>query len=311
MKTRSIYLILIFSAGALFAQRQMRKHTANSIKPIRLVKADEQPPTDSEHRFHVDRNDLKVTANGIPEHNVGAFPNRRNPHAIEEQNYSFELPANPKQASDPFSLHENQSAGRGGPPNMPFGIGLNGVIMDPGTAEFWNGDRRSGWNYEALGGAVQLGIDENHAHVQPNGAYHYHGMPTGLLDELNFKKGKHSPQIGWAADGFPVYALFGYDGKDTSKVIKHTSSYRLKEGGRPEAPKGPGGEYDGAFVQDYEYVEGAGTLDECNGAWTVTPEYPRGTYAYFLTEEWPVIPRIFKGEAVQLRSPVHSHGRRP
>ena len=41
------------------------------------------------------------------------------------------------------------------------------LLLDPGTAEFWNGDRRSNWNYEALGGAVPLVINEHHAHVQP------------------------------------------------------------------------------------------------------------------------------------------------
>ena len=38
--------------------------------------------------------------------------------------------------------------------------------------------------YEALSGAVPLGIDANNAHVQPTGAYHYHGVPTGLLRDL-------------------------------------------------------------------------------------------------------------------------------
>ena len=27
---------------------------------------------------------------------------------------------------------------------MPFGIAINGVLFDPGTAEFWKGDRTSG-----------------------------------------------------------------------------------------------------------------------------------------------------------------------
>ncbi|MEE9368676.1 MAG: YHYH protein [Pontiella sp.] len=308
MKTRLLFFLLILSAGSIVAQRQMRKHTANSIRPIRLVEANEEPPVENEHHFHVKGDELKVTANGIPEHKVGEFPNRGNPHTIEPQKYSFSLPANPSAEKKVISLPGQSNSGRGAP-NMPFGIGLNGVVMDPDTAEFWLGDRNSGWNYEALGGAVTLGIDENHAHVQPTGAYHYHGMPTGLLDELNFEKGKHSPQIGWAADGFPVYALYGYDGTNQSKVIKRTSSYRLKKGTRPSAPEGPGGTYDGSFVQDYEYVKGLGSLDECNGCFTVTPEFPDGTYAYFLTKEWPVIPRVFRGSAVQLRVPQHQHQR--
>jgi hypothetical protein len=40
---------------------------------------------------------------------------------------------------------------------------------------------RDPWNLEALGGAFTFGADENNAHVQPNGQYHYHGMPEGML----------------------------------------------------------------------------------------------------------------------------------
>ena len=44
----------------------------------------------------------------------------------------------------------------------------------------------------------------------------------------------------------------------------------------------------GAYVQDYEFVEGLGHLDEFNGRFAVTPEYPEGTYAYYATvdEDW-------------------------
>ncbi|MBU6180830.1 MAG: YHYH protein, partial [Verrucomicrobia bacterium] len=64
----------------------------------------------------------------------------------------------------------------------------------------------------------------------------------------------------------------------------------------------PGGRHDGAFVQDYECVAGSGDLDECNGRFCLTPEFPEGTYAYFLTDEWPVIPRAFRGSPVSLRA---------
>ena len=313
MKVIMVFLLGVLSAGSIHAQRgeprQMRKHTANTVKPIKPVPANEKPPEDSEIKIQVRGNNLKINANGIPNHLVGAFPNRGNPHSIEAQDYSFELPADPKPNKKATPLHGDGSGH--GAPNMPFGVALNGVVMDPGTAEFWNGDRRSGWNYEALGGAVQLGVDDNMAHVQPSGAYHYHGMPKLHLEQLNLKKGTHSPQIGWAADGFPVYALYGYADKDTSSVITHTSSYRLKNGKRPSSPEGPGGTYDGSFIQDYEYVEGSGSLDECNGCFTVTPDFPKGTYAYFLTEDWPVIPRAFRGTPVILRGPENNHGHPP
>ena len=37
-----------------------------------------------------------------------------------------------------------------------------------------------------------------------------------------------------------------------------------------------------SFSKDYEYVKDSGDLDECNGRFTITKEYPKGTYAYFL-----------------------------
>ena len=186
---------------------------------------------------------------------------------------------------------------------MPFGVAVNGVLMDPGTAEFWNGDRRGDWNYEALGGAVPLGVDENFAHVQPSGAYHYHGLPTLLLKQLGLNSTKHSPLVGWAADGFLIYCQYGYqDPHDPhSRIVELTSSFGLKEGERPDDEKSPGGKYDGTFIQDYTYDEGIGHLDECNGRFCKTPEFPEGTYAYFLTTDWPVIPRAFRGEPVNLR----------
>lgn len=282
----------------------MRQHRANEARPVTLVPADRAPPAANRVSISVEGGFRVVTANDIPNHRVGAFPNRGNPHTISEQRWSVRLPLDPKVAATPLMLHDPD---RRGPP-LPFGIGVNGVLFDPGTAEYWMGDRRSGWNYEALGGAVPLGLDANHAHVQPGGIYHYHGLPTGLLHELGLEDvaetvDAHSPLVGWAADGFPIYCLHGYRKADdpNSGIEALRSSYRLREGQRPGGERGPGGRYDGAFVQDYEYVAGAGDLDECNGRSGVTPEFPGGTYAYFLTADWPVIPRGFRGTPVSLR----------
>jgi YHYH protein/Di-haem cytochrome c peroxidase/Cytochrome c len=109
--------------------------------------------------------------------------------------------------------------------------------------------------------------------------------------------GKHSPLVGWAFDGFPIYALYGYADPQNpaSAIVEMTSSYQLKEGNRPAPPDGPGGKHDGAFTDDYAYVKGAGTLDECNGRFSKTPDFPDGTYAYFLSNHWPVIYRHYRG----------------
>jgi hypothetical protein len=185
-----------------------------------------------------------------------------------------------------------------------FGVALNGVPFDPGTAEFWNNDRRSIWNYEALTGAMDLGIDQNKAHVQPGGVYHYHGIPAGLVDILS--KDANTPRgaakrsmmlIGYAADGFPIYGPIAHakaeDENSPLRAMK--SSYKLKQGERPGGDRGPGGKHDGKFTADFEYVKGAGDLDECNGRLGVTPEYPEGTYYYVLTDDFPFIPRYWRG----------------
>ena len=60
----------------------------------------------------------------------------------------------------------------------------------------------------------------------------------------------------------------------------------------------------GSFVQDYEYVNGLGDLDQYNGRYCVTPEYPDGTFAYFLTldeENEPVYPYIFGPQTKEQR----------
>jgi YHYH protein len=279
----------------------LRRLLVVGTRPLQLVPASQQPPAKSQSKIDEEHGHRHISANGIPDHKVGMFPNRGNPNAIREQHYRFNLPANPQPAAHLTPLH---NAGQGGPPNMPFGVAINGVLFDPGTAEFFEGDR-SGWNYEALGGAVPLGIDANYAHVQPNGGYHYHGLPTLLLKQLGWDAGKHSPQIGWAADGFPIYAVYGFaDAADPKrKVAALKSSYHLKPGNRPGGAGNPGGKYDGTFIQDYQYVAGGGDLDECNGRFCKTPDFPAGTYAYFLTEDWPVIPRAFRGTPVNLRMP--------
>ncbi len=51
----------------------------------------------------------------------------------------------------------------------------------------------------------------------------------------------------------------------------------------------------GDLVQDYIYDSSVGSLDEYNGKFAVTPEYPNGTYAYFMTEDGsgnPVYPYV-------------------
>jgi hypothetical protein len=252
----------------------------------------------SEASFTIEGDYRIIHANGLPDHATGRFPNSGNPNRIAPQNYSFRVPLDPKAAERPVPLGMH-----------PFGIAVNGVVLDPAAAEWWRNERGSHWQYEAMAGGRNLGLDQNNAHVQSTGAYHYHGVPTRLIEKLAGGK----PRVlllGWAADGFPIYGPWGYtDAGNTNSPLKRLkSSYRVKAG---ERPGGPGGKYDGTFVADYDYVNAAGDLDECNGRFGVTTEFPKGTYHYVLTDDFPFIPRLFKGtpDSSFLRSALGPGGR--
>ena len=240
------------------------------------------PPATPEVTITIEGDARLIRANGIPDHPTGAFPGRGNPNRISAQRHSFRVTTKPERAAQPTAV--NMSL---------FGVAVNGVVFDAAAAEWWRDDRASGWQYEALGGGRNLGIDAQHAHVQPTGTYHYHGVPLALVERLTGGAEKMT-LVGWAADGFSIYGPWvPTDANDpNSKMKRATTSYRLKSGTRPD---GPGGAHDGTYVRDWEFVAGSGDLDECNGRTGATPEYPNGTYYYVLTEEFPFIPRMWRG----------------
>ncbi|MEM1059869.1 MAG: YHYH protein [Verrucomicrobiota bacterium] len=258
------------------------------------VPANQNPPAANEVRITQEGAYRFITANGIPEGEVGAFPNQGNPHAIRAQQYRFRVPLKPEKSGALTPL-----------PMQNFGVALNGVPFDPNAAEWWRNDRRSGWKKEAFwGDTYTLGIDANFAHVQPSGAYHYHGIPADLMDA---KASEQMTLVGYAADGFPIYSVYGYrDPTNPDSGVKELrSSYRLKSGQRPGGDEGPGGKHTGQYTQDYEFVPGHGDLDAANGREGVTPEYPQGTYYYVITRGFPYIPRYWVG------TPDPSFGRGP
>ena len=237
-----------------------------------------------------------LTGNGIPDHEVGEFPNQGNPNTISEQEVSESYTLEPTETSKSTTL--------GGPAGV-IGYILNGVKIDASTAGSCDDsgsscslvDNSGAWSIEALGqSSFDFGDDDSNAHVQPTGAYHYHGMPEGFIT----KQGGNSSTmtiIGWAADGFPIYARYGYSVADnaTSAIVLISSSYQLVtdiDESRPDVDT-----YAlGTFAQDWEYVEGSGDLDECNGRTGVTPEFPEGTYHYYATDSYPYLQRCIKGD---------------
>jgi len=95
----------------------------------------------------------------------------------------------------------------------------------------------------------------------------------------------HSPIIGWAYDGNPIYGPYGnanaiFEGAATGGVKKILSSYEIDA--ETSNLLRPPGFIDGTFSQDYIY-KATGDLDEYNGRFCITPEFPNGTYSYFST----------------------------
>ena len=89
----------------------------------------------------------------------------------------------------------------------------------------------------------------------------------------------HSPLLGWAYDGNPIYGPYGYSSPNGGSIRFMVSGYQLKlKENRPSTSSYPAG----FFVDDYEFI-GNGDLDEHNGRFCITPEYPNGVYAYFAT----------------------------
>jgi hypothetical protein len=289
--------------------------TGNSTATI-LVNIDEEIYNNDEsvlayskYSWSSDGTNRMLIGNGIPNHEVGTFPNTNNPNSISEQNVSKSF------TLCPSIIYESGLELVG--PAMAIAYALNSVKFDPATAGRCNdagecslARGEGNWNIEALGHETfDFGDDMNHAHVQPNGAYHYHGIPELLIDFLGDQDGM--TLVGWASDGFPVYARYGYaDPENSQSQLKAlTTSYRLKSQPDENRPNtltailgGPNANSNinkpipmGAFTQDYEYVEGLGDLDECNGIFGVTPEFPDGIYYYVVTDDFPFFTRCLKG----------------
>ena len=77
-----------------------------------------------------------------------------------------------------------------------------------------------------------------------------------------------------------------------SRRAAPAASYRLKTADRAG---GLGGKPDGTFREDWAFAAGVGDLDECNGRFGPTPEFPAGTYYYVITDDFPFIPRLWRG----------------
>lgn len=203
-----------------------------------------------------------------------------------DQDWTFRIPRNPTPASN----HTNMSGG-------PVGLLLDGsAFFNPFDARSWQ--NAGNWNQIAYY-FEGSDFDATGGHSTPGNIYHHHVDNTELHD---FDSSQHSPIIGFAWDGYPIYGPFGYaDPNDPqSDITRIKPSYQLRNMTQrntlPDGTVSPGPPINstyplGGYGEDWEFVDSSGHLDEYNGRNCVTPEYPGGTYAYFCTVDENLDPR--------------------
>lgn len=248
-----------------------------------------------------------ITTHGIPAYPTGPFLDG-NPSQASDQNAIYKLPLNP--------TANTGTATATTPGNI--GIFINGVSLfdyrdgvawNPNTSALCGGPgnppcpgQNMEWNRDAIP-AEKLGFDCSKGHPAM-GNYHHHQNPSAFKLDLNvisticnlydadglytIDSTVHSPLIGYAYDGFPIYGAYAYKNKDGSGgIIRMKSSYQLKSiTSRTNGPAINSTYFLGYFREDYEYINHASQedyLDEHNGRVCKTPEYPNGIYCYFAT----------------------------
>ena len=185
----------------------------------------------------------------------------------------------------------------GGPGNPPCAGGM-------GATQAWNRDAIP---------AEKVGFDCSKGHPAM-GNYHHHQNPSAFDLDLNvisticnlydadglyaIDSTVHSPLIGFSYDGFPIYGAYGFKNVNgTGGIVRIKSSYSLRNittrvtsptGATVTAGPAVSTTYPlGYFREDYQYNTTTTLtpdyLDEHNGRFCITPEYPAGMYCYFAT----------------------------
>lgn len=229
--------------------------------------------------FETNQTHIQIDTNGLPNHDFHSGPGC----CASEQDTTWVIPLEPTNQTDCTPVISSEGCTMA-PERGAIAFAVNGVAIY-GPEDGPGGDAVAGQEgaYEEDRQHVWLGLC--HGHSGPGGEYHYHAdgncmhwHPEGEQTWLNYSLESsrtvsgHSPIVGFALDGYPIYGFVGWDA--VGEVAEMTSSYQLKEGETG---------YNG--IDDYEYIEGLGDLDACNGHWGATPDYPNGTYHYHTTWE--------------------------
>ncbi len=221
-----------------------------------------------------------ISSTSVPGYTIG--PWTANPNSPSNQNYKSKFPLTPAQNTGTKTY-----TGLGA-----VGLWTNGVaIFNAKDGKYWNnatsamvnGITQSGWNRNAFYWEG-ISFDPCKGHPAGSGAYHLHVIPTCLYD-LSVTI-THSPIVGFAWDGFPIYGPYAYTNTNGTGAIKRMVSSYVLNSATTSRTLGPpvNGTYPlGSMCEDYVFTNGAGDLDQYNGRFCITPEYPSGTYCYFTT----------------------------
>lgn len=285
LNLKKIALALVLLLVFISCNSNKSLSTTSDIKNIDFKKEyaiiDKKFGTKTSMTISKDKRVLKT--NSLPNHKTGVFPNPGNPNTISEQNLTYTFPLNPVLTGKARWARE-------------FGVAVNGIKFEPETAERFECETGEVYRIEAKEGLLDFGLDQSNAHVQPTGAYHYHGVPIELIVMLD--KGDDLILIGYANDGFPLYYSKSESFKPSFRLSKDPRTGEVCTYANPKQSTIKNLENtdpNGIFVSDWEYVAGSGDLDECNGILL------NGEYFYLATLSYPYIGRCLKGEFTEKR----------
>jgi hypothetical protein len=237
---------------------------------------------------------LIIATNGLPNHDFeSTLACSQGGDCAVAQSYTWSIPRSP--VNDTTGGHnsadcpETNGDYECAPARGAVALSINGVpIYGPEDGPGGDAVAAEHGAYNEDRQPIELGIC--HGHAAQGGTYHYHADGNCMhwhpeagesiendYDEStiqavaqNTYDGNHSKVIGVAYDGYPIYGFWGYD--DNMNVVEMKSSYELKNGQTG---------YNG--IDDYQYTEGLGHLDVCNGHFGPTPDFPQGIYHYHTT----------------------------
>lgn len=237
-----------------------------------------------------DATDVFISASCIPGYDIGPWPG--DPNVPSNLNFVYKITRNPVPNTGTLT-----AVGLG-----HVGVWTNGVSIF-NTQDAMSYNNLGKWNQNAY---VFEGssFDNCLGHPAPGGEYHHHVSPKCLYTITDSTH--HSPIIGYAFDGYPVYGAYGYtDTNGTGGIKRMRSSFQLRTGmvhrdtlpdGTVLTPAQYGPDVSstyplGSYQEDYNFVAGSGDLDVHNGRWCKTSDYPAGTYCYFVTLDSALLPQ--------------------